>query len=85
MILLHRGQQAADWMIPHGCIFLLKGGEKVLLHFIQDSPGDHLPLEDISKALGISASVKAGQRPVVRLPMTPTQSSTIILVLYGEM
>lgn len=47
-------------------ILPVKGGEKVLLHFIQDSPGDYLPLEDISKAVGISATVKAGQRPVVR-------------------
>lgn len=44
----------------------LSGGEKVLLHFIQDSPGDHVPLEDITKALGITASVQAGQRPQVR-------------------
>ncbi|KAL7407850.1 hypothetical protein ABVT39_014670 [Epinephelus coioides] len=40
------------------------GGEKVLVHFIQDSPGDHLPLEDISKALGISTTAEAGQQPV---------------------
>uniref|UniRef100_A0A672ZZP9 Prostamide/prostaglandin F synthase n=1 Tax=Sphaeramia orbicularis TaxID=375764 RepID=A0A672ZZP9_9TELE len=42
------------------------GGESILLHFIQDSPGDHVPLEDISKALGISAQVKAGQMPQCR-------------------
>lgn len=46
--------------------FVCKGGESILLHFIQDSPGDHVPLEDISKTLGISAQVKAGQMPVVR-------------------
>lgn len=46
-----------------------KGGEKVLLHFIQDSPGDYVPLGDISKALGISANVKEGQMPVVRHPL----------------
>lgn len=46
----------------------VKGGEKVLLHFIQDSPGDYLPLEDISNAVGISATAKAGQGPVVRHP-----------------
>lgn len=50
-------------------VLLWKGGEKVLLHFIQDSPGDHIALEDISKALGISATVTEGQRPVVRHPM----------------
>uniref|UniRef100_A0A3B5R9J4 Prostamide/prostaglandin F synthase n=1 Tax=Xiphophorus maculatus TaxID=8083 RepID=A0A3B5R9J4_XIPMA len=42
----------------------ITGGEKVLLHFIQDSPGDFVPLDDISTALGISATVKAGQKPV---------------------
>lgn len=56
-------------MIPPEYLLLCKGGEKVLLHFIQDSPGDFVPLEDISKALGISAKVKAGQRPVVRHPI----------------
>lgn len=50
-------------------ILLCKGGEKVLVHFIQDSPGDHLPLEEISKALGISAKAEAGQMPVVRHPI----------------
>uniref|UniRef100_A0A8C6PGH0 Peroxiredoxin like 2B n=1 Tax=Nothobranchius furzeri TaxID=105023 RepID=A0A8C6PGH0_NOTFU len=47
--------------------FFKGSGEKVLLHFIQDSPGDFVPLEDISTALGLSSSVKAGQKPVVRL------------------
>lgn len=49
-------------------ILPVKGGEKVLLHFIQDSPGDYLPLEDISNAVGVTATAKAGQRPVVRRP-----------------
>lgn len=64
----------AVWLLQVMSLFLIhpklilpvKGGEKVLLHFIQDSPGDYLPLEDISKAVGISATAKAGQRPVVR-------------------
>uniref|UniRef100_A0A3B4AGW7 Prostamide/prostaglandin F synthase n=1 Tax=Periophthalmus magnuspinnatus TaxID=409849 RepID=A0A3B4AGW7_9GOBI len=47
-----------------GMLIVNKGGEKVLLHFIQDSPGDMLPLEEISKAVGISATVQAGQKPV---------------------
>ncbi len=62
-------------MILPKYIFLCEGGEKVLLHFIQDSPGDLVPLEDISQALGISANVKAGQRPVVRHPMLPYSPS----------
>ena len=44
-----------------------KGGEKVLLHFVQDSPGDFVPLEDISKALGVSTNAQEGQMPSVRL------------------
>uniref|UniRef100_A0A8C6SDI8 Peroxiredoxin like 2B n=1 Tax=Neogobius melanostomus TaxID=47308 RepID=A0A8C6SDI8_9GOBI len=46
--------------------FFKGGGEKVLLHFIQDSPGDLVPLEDISKAVGVSSKIQVGQRPVVR-------------------
>ena len=41
------------------------GGEKILLHFVQDSPGDFVPLEDISKALGITTSAQAGEKPQV--------------------
>ncbi|XP_030275311.1 prostamide/prostaglandin F synthase [Sparus aurata] len=59
-----QGNFSGDLLQSGGMLIVAKGGEKVLLHFIQDSPGDHLPLEDISKALGISAEVKAGQRPV---------------------
>ncbi|XP_035518001.1 prostamide/prostaglandin F synthase [Morone saxatilis] len=59
-----QGNFSGDLLQSGGMLIVAKGGEKVLLHFIQDSPGDHLPLEDISKALGISATVKAGQRPV---------------------
>ncbi|XP_070815290.1 prostamide/prostaglandin F synthase [Chaetodon trifascialis] len=59
-----QGNFSGDLLQSGGMLIVAKGGEKVLLHFIQDSPGDHLPLEDISKALGISAKVKAGQRPV---------------------
>lgn len=47
-------------------VSLCEGGEKVLLHFIQETPGDLVPLEDITKALRISASVRAGVRPQVR-------------------
>ncbi|XP_073324497.1 prostamide/prostaglandin F synthase [Pagrus major] len=59
-----QGNFSGDLLQSGGMLIVAKGGEKVLLHFIQDSPGDHLPLEDISKALGVSAEVKAGQRPV---------------------
>ncbi|XP_031590925.1 prostamide/prostaglandin F synthase [Oreochromis aureus] len=59
-----QGNFSGDLLQSGGMLIVAKGGEKVLLHFIQDSPGDYLPLEEITKALGISATVKAGQRPV---------------------
>ncbi|XP_012693992.2 prostamide/prostaglandin F synthase [Clupea harengus] len=58
-----QGNFTGDLLQSGGMLIVAKGGEKVLLHFIQDTPGDHIPLEDIAKALGISASVEAGQRP----------------------
>ncbi|XP_040888833.1 prostamide/prostaglandin F synthase [Toxotes jaculatrix] len=59
-----QGNFSGDLLQSGGMLIVAKGGEKVLMHFIQDSPGDHVPLEDISKALGISTKVTAGQRPV---------------------
>ncbi|XP_042356659.1 prostamide/prostaglandin F synthase [Plectropomus leopardus] len=59
-----QGNFSGDLLQSGGMLIVAKGGEKVLVHFIQDSPGDHLPLEDISKALGISAKAEAGQKPV---------------------
>lgn len=37
----------------------------MLIHFIQESPGDCVPLEKIVKSLGISANVE-GMKPQVR-------------------
>uniref|UniRef100_A0A4W6FN37 Prostamide/prostaglandin F synthase n=1 Tax=Lates calcarifer TaxID=8187 RepID=A0A4W6FN37_LATCA len=62
-----QGNFSGDLLQSGGMLIVAKGGEKVLMHFIQDSPGDFVPLEDISKALGISAKVTAGQRPVLLL------------------
>ncbi|XP_031702579.1 prostamide/prostaglandin F synthase [Anarrhichthys ocellatus] len=59
-----KGNFSGDLLQTGGMLIVSKGGEKVLLHFIQDSPGDHVPLEDISKALGISSKAKAGQMSV---------------------
>lgn len=47
--------------------YVSEGGEKVLLHFIQDTPGDFVPLEDITRALGISSNVQAGVKPQVNI------------------
>ncbi|KAM3621300.1 uncharacterized protein V6R79_009226 [Siganus canaliculatus] len=59
-----QGNFSGDLLQSGGTLIVAKGGEKVLLHFIQDSPGDHLPLEEIAKTLGISSTAKAGQQPV---------------------
>lgn len=59
-----QGNFSGDLLQSGGMLIVAKGGEKVLLHFIQESPGDYVPLEDISKAVGVSAKVKAGERPV---------------------
>uniref|UniRef100_A0A8C7QNB5 Prostamide/prostaglandin F synthase n=3 Tax=Oncorhynchus TaxID=8016 RepID=A0A8C7QNB5_ONCMY len=58
-----QGNFTGDLLQSGGMLIVAKGGEKVLLHFVQDSPGDYVPLEDISKALDISANVQAGERP----------------------
>lgn len=49
-----------------GGVFVLPGGEKVLLYFVQESPGDYVPLDTIVKTLGISANVEEGSKPQVR-------------------
>ncbi|XP_034022131.1 prostamide/prostaglandin F synthase [Thalassophryne amazonica] len=59
-----QGNFSGDLLQSGGMLIVAKGGEKVLLHFIQDSPGDYIPLNDISKALGISSKAQAGQMPV---------------------
>lgn len=59
-----QGNFSGDLLQSGGMLIVDKGGEKVLLHFIQDSPGDLVPLEEISMAVGVSAKVQAGQRPV---------------------
>ncbi|KAF7659173.1 hypothetical protein LDENG_00002200 [Lucifuga dentata] len=59
-----QGNFSGDLLQSGGMLIVAKDGEKILLHFIQDSPGDHVSLEDVSKALGISASAQAGQMSV---------------------
>lgn len=43
------------------------GGDRVLLHFVQKSPGDYVPQETILQALGISAEGCASESPQVSL------------------
>ncbi|TSU50000.1 Prostamide/prostaglandin F synthase [Bagarius yarrelli] len=63
-----QGNFSGDLLQSGGMLIVAKGGEKVLLHFIQETPGDLLPLEDITKAVGISASVQTGVRPQLFVP-----------------
>ncbi|XP_030231422.1 prostamide/prostaglandin F synthase [Gadus morhua] len=58
-----QGNFSGDLLQSGGMLIVAKGGEKVLLHFVQDNPGDFVPLEDISKALGVSTNAQEGQMP----------------------
>ncbi|KAG9481943.1 prostamide/prostaglandin F synthase [Eleutherodactylus coqui] len=58
-----QGNFSGDLLQSGGMLIVSKGGEKVLLHFTQDSPGDHVPLETIMETLGISANVTEEQQP----------------------
>ncbi|XP_069466315.1 prostamide/prostaglandin F synthase [Ambystoma mexicanum] len=59
-----QGNFLGDLLQSGGMLIVSKGGEKVLLHFVQDSPGDHVPLDTIIQTLGITAAgVQEGQRP----------------------
>ncbi|XP_068171847.1 prostamide/prostaglandin F synthase [Antennarius striatus] len=59
-----QGNFSGDLLQSGGMLIVDKGGEHVLMHFIQDSPGDYPTLEEISKSLGISTAAKPGQKPV---------------------
>ncbi|XP_067423243.1 prostamide/prostaglandin F synthase [Emydura macquarii macquarii] len=58
-----QGNFNGDLLQSGGTIIVSQGGEKLLLHFIQESPGDYVPLETIIKILGISASITEGVKP----------------------
>lgn len=59
---LHRGTLTTPSPPPPAA-----GGDKVLLHFVQKSPGDYAPPESILQALGISAEVGPSEPPQVSL------------------
>lgn len=58
-----QGNFSGDVLQSGGMLIVDKGGDKVLLHFVQDSPGDLVPLEQISESLGLSTKVQTSQRP----------------------
>ncbi|XP_058160591.1 prostamide/prostaglandin F synthase [Dasypus novemcinctus] len=57
------GNLSGDLLQSGGLLVVSKGGEQVLLHFVQESPGDYAPRESILRALGISAAVQASELP----------------------
>uniref|UniRef100_H3BI28 Prostamide/prostaglandin F synthase n=1 Tax=Latimeria chalumnae TaxID=7897 RepID=H3BI28_LATCH len=59
-----QGNFSGDLLQSGGMLIVSpEGGEKVLFHFVQDSPGDHVPLETIVQTLGITANVESAKRP----------------------
>uniref|UniRef100_A0A2K5EJN8 Prostamide/prostaglandin F synthase n=1 Tax=Aotus nancymaae TaxID=37293 RepID=A0A2K5EJN8_AOTNA len=71
-----QGNLSGDLLQSGGLLVVSKGGDKVLLHFVQKSPGDHVPREHILQILGISAEVCASGPPQgsdrqVGLPRVP--------------
>ncbi|TRY76147.1 hypothetical protein DNTS_031479 [Danionella cerebrum] len=59
------GNFSGDLLQSGGMLIVAKGGENVLLHFIQKTPADNASLEEVAKALGISVNVQAGEKPQV--------------------
>ncbi|XP_075394209.1 prostamide/prostaglandin F synthase [Tenrec ecaudatus] len=57
------GNLSGDLLQSGGLLVVSKGGEKVLLHFVQNSPGDYVPQENVLGALGISAEGLASEPP----------------------
>lgn len=58
-----QGNLSGDLLQSGGLLVVSKGGDRVLLHFIQSSPGDYVPQENILQALGISAEVCSSKPP----------------------
>ncbi|KAL6069629.1 hypothetical protein STEG23_018717 [Scotinomys teguina] len=58
-----QGNLSGDLLQSGGLLVVSKGGDKVLLHFIQKSPGDYVPQENILQALGISEEVCSSKPP----------------------
>uniref|UniRef100_I3M3C0 Prostamide/prostaglandin F synthase n=2 Tax=Ictidomys tridecemlineatus TaxID=43179 RepID=I3M3C0_ICTTR len=58
-----QGNLSGDLLQSGGLLVVSKGGDKVLLHFVQKSPGDYVPQESILQALGISAETFSSEPP----------------------
>nr|XP_020666088.1 prostamide/prostaglandin F synthase [Pogona vitticeps] len=57
------GNFSGDLLQSGGALIVNQGGKDVLLYFVQESPGDYLPLDTILKTLGISAKMEEGAKP----------------------
>ncbi|XP_078450747.1 prostamide/prostaglandin F synthase [Lampetra planeri] len=53
------GNLSGDLLQTGGCLIVSAGGEKVLLCFRQDSPGDFVPVETVLEVLGFQSETKA--------------------------
>ncbi|KAG8505472.1 Prostamide/prostaglandin F synthase [Galemys pyrenaicus] len=58
-----QGNLSGDLLQSGGLLVVAKGGDRVLLHFVQKSPGDYVSQESILQALGISAEAHASEPP----------------------
>ncbi|XP_044539261.1 prostamide/prostaglandin F synthase-like, partial [Gracilinanus agilis] len=57
------GNFSGDLLQSGGMLIVSKGGDKVLLHFVQSSPGDYVPLETVLQKLGISSGARSSEKP----------------------
>ncbi|KFO31777.1 Prostamide/prostaglandin F synthase [Fukomys damarensis] len=58
-----QGNLSGDLLQSGGLLVVSKGGDKVLLHFTQKSPGDYVSRKSILQALGISADIGTSEPP----------------------
>ncbi|XP_035696379.1 prostamide/prostaglandin F synthase-like [Branchiostoma floridae] len=57
------GNFKGDLLQAGGTLIVGAGGEKVLLNFVQDSPGDHVELQEVLRLLGLEGAVQASAQP----------------------
>uniref|UniRef100_A0A8C5ZZ29 Prostamide/prostaglandin F synthase n=1 Tax=Marmota marmota marmota TaxID=9994 RepID=A0A8C5ZZ29_MARMA len=72
-----QGNLSGDLLQSGGLLVVSKGGDKVLLHFVQKSPGDYVPQESILQALGISAETFTSEPPQVSRGLPAAHSTPL--------
>lgn len=61
------GNMKGDGFQNGGTIIIKGGGKEILLNYVQEHPADHVPLDDVLKALGVApqaAEASAGATTV---------------------